>query len=315
MIKRTKENYSDREFAASFMEKLYPTRRDRILVCHQLLESIDFANRISPGAWSLTMLERGFRLNVGDVEVMTFRSEALSKSNEIIVEIRLLLHGDVTDAMLTALDENEDIHEIYPYSYKSVPQPQFLYRGIIKTASRSIPDESFKELVSALKLVRQLHENFISYAAKTSTGKVRSTSRFRGSHSSGLHAYADSFIQNSYSAPDKEHTLDLHEGGTTYVETTVYERNPLARKKCIAYYGTHCSVCSFSFAAKYGDNAKDYTHVHHLTPMASIGQEYVIDPIKDLRPVCPNCHAVIHLRQPPYSIDEVKKMLYSESDV
>jgi predicted HNH restriction endonuclease len=48
--------------------------------------------------------------------------------------------------------------------------------------------------------------------------------------------------------------------------------------------------------------------------LASIGKEYVVNPVKDLRPVCSNCHAVIHLRQPPYSIDEVKHMLQSKFD-
>jgi len=33
------------------------------------------------------------------------------------------------------------------------------------------------------------------------------------------------------------------------------------------------------------------------------------DPIRDLRPVCPNCHVVIHRREPPYSIDEVRQLL------
>jgi hypothetical protein len=32
--------------------------------------------------------------------------------------------------------------------------------------------------------------------------------------------------------------------------------------------------------------------------------------IKDLRPVCQNCHAVIHSRKPAFSIEEVRKMLY-----
>jgi len=36
--------------------------------------------------------------------------------------------------------------------------------------------------------------------------------------------------------------------------------------------------------------------VHHLVPISKIGKKYRVDPIKDLRPVCPNCHAVIHLK-------------------
>lgn len=106
----------------------------------------------------------------------------------------------------------------------------------------------------------------------------------------------------------------LVEGASFAVQVSAFERNPVARKKCVAHYGTSCSACGFNFSAIYGGPAEGYIHVHHLKPLASIGEEYVIDPIKDLRPVCANCHAVIHLRQPPYSIEEVKGMLCGDSN-
>jgi 5-methylcytosine-specific restriction protein A len=52
-----------------------------------------------------------------------------------------------------------------------------------------------------------------------------------------------------------------------------------------------------------------FTHVHHLKLLSTVGSGYQVDPIEDLRPVCPNCHAVIHRREPPYSIDEVRAFL------
>ena len=39
------------------------------------------------------------------------------------------------------------------------------------------------------------------------------------------------------------------------------------------------------------------------------GADYEVDPVRDLRPVCPNCHAVLHRREPPYSLDEVREFL------
>lgn len=106
----------------------------------------------------------------------------------------------------------------------------------------------------------------------------------------------------------------LVEGASFTVRVNAFERNPVARQKCIDHYGTGCAVCGFSFGAAYGSAADGYIHVHHLQPLASIGEEYVIDPIKDLRPVCANCHAVIHTRQPPYSIEEVKSMLSGDAN-
>ena len=109
----------------------------------------------------------------------------------------------------------------------------------------------------------------------------------------------------------QEFPLDepLAEGARFTIQVNAFERNPVARKKCVDHYGAQCSVCEFDFGTVYGSAATGYVHVHHLVPLSSIGETYVIDPVNDLRPVCPNCHAVIHMRQPPYTIVEVKEML------
>jgi len=97
------------------------------------------------------------------------------------------------------------------------------------------------------------------------------------------------------------------EGTAKEVKLTRYERDKNARSECIKYYGYACSICSFDFEKHYGQIGKNFIHVHHLTEIASIGKKHQIDPIKDLRPVCPNCHAMIHSRKPALSIEELKK--------
>ncbi|WGL16801.1 DUF3427 domain-containing protein [Microbulbifer bruguierae] len=96
------------------------------------------------------------------------------------------------------------------------------------------------------------------------------------------------------------------EGSTKTISINVYERNPQARKDCLKAHGTTCSVCSFDFEREYGEIGKGFTHVHHLLPLAEIGEEYELNPVEDLRPVCPNCHAMLHKRRPAYSIEELK---------
>jgi predicted HNH restriction endonuclease len=55
--------------------------------------------------------------------------------------------------------------------------------------------------------------------------------------------------------------------------------------------------------------------VHHLRPISEIAEEYEVDPVKDLRPVCPNCHAMIHRTPQLYSIEEMKNIrLYRPRD-
>ena len=103
------------------------------------------------------------------------------------------------------------------------------------------------------------------------------------------------------------------EGNSNQVVVTKYERNPFARKTCIAHYGLTCVVCGFNFESIYGELGKDFIHVHHLKPVAAIAEEYEIDPIKDLRPICPNCHAMIHRRKEPYLIEDIKEMIKATS--
>lgn len=99
------------------------------------------------------------------------------------------------------------------------------------------------------------------------------------------------------------------EGATTTIAVNSHERNRQARSACIKQHGTTCSVCKFHFETTYGMIAKDFIHVHHIVPLSQISEEYEVDPIRDLIPVCPNCHAVIHLTQPPMSIEELRKHL------
>lgn len=101
----------------------------------------------------------------------------------------------------------------------------------------------------------------------------------------------------------------IKEGAVTQVLINSYERNPEARERCIAKWGSSCAVCGFHFEYFYGELGKGYIHVHHLTPLSAIRQEYELDPVKDLRPVCPNCHSMIHRRSPPLSIEELENLV------
>lgn len=104
--------------------------------------------------------------------------------------------------------------------------------------------------------------------------------------------------------------LDIfYEGAKRQISVNVYERNPYARKKCIEHYGAICYICGYSFQMYYGDGFKDKINIHHIKPLYEINEEYEVDPISDLIPICPNCHFVIHSRIPAYKISEVKEMM------
>jgi len=99
------------------------------------------------------------------------------------------------------------------------------------------------------------------------------------------------------------------EGAVKTISVNAFERSARAREACLKKHGYSCVVCGFNFEAVYGELARNYIHVHHVVRLADIGASYQVDPITDLQPVCPNCHAVIHLGGETRSIEEVKDLL------
>lgn len=106
---------------------------------------------------------------------------------------------------------------------------------------------------------------------------------------------------------------DLYEGSKKIVSVATYNRNIQARRVCIANHGYTCCICGFNFAQVYGKIGEDFIHVHHLTMLSEIGEEQKIDPVEDLRPVCPNCHAMLHRQVPPLTIEELKEIVKCNS--
>ncbi len=130
----------------------------------------------------------------------------------------------------------------------------------------------------------------------------------------GIYRLADGSAEIIIRIPEEvENPENFVEGATKRISVNFYERNPEARNACIQHYGLSCSVCGFNFAAVYGEIGKNFIHVHHLRPLAEIGENYVVNPIEDLRPVCPNCHAMLHKRKTPLGIEELKQQLTNRS--
>jgi hypothetical protein len=87
------------------------------------------------------------------------------------------------------------------------------------------------------------------------------------------------------------------------------ERSKVARRLCISRHGCRCSVCGFDFKATYGNPGTGFIIVHHLYPLADARGRRRVDPYEDLRPVCANCHYMIHTEDPPVTIEELRRVL------
>lgn len=126
-----------------------------------------------------------------------------------------------------------------------------------------------------------------------------------------LFEYITPFFLNQ-SIPDYDEITNpetIFEGAKKEIIVNRYERNRKAREKCIAVHGCKCAVCGIDFEKTYGKIGCGFIHVHHIVPLSSIGKEYELNPTKDLVPVCPNCHAMLHRKEPPYDVDDLKAFL------
>jgi hypothetical protein len=117
----------------------------------------------------------------------------------------------------------------------------------------------------------------------------------------------DGRIQFLEQFPDLAALFDELVIPNTHDTRTQRRRDPREKSECIKFHGTICAICGFSFADAYGDIGEGYIEVHHLKPISEDGDliARIINPIADLRPVCANCHRMLHTKSPPYSIEEM----------
>lgn len=104
----------------------------------------------------------------------------------------------------------------------------------------------------------------------------------------------------------------LPEGAVQRIEVNRYERDRRNRAAALAIHGYSCAACEFNFGAVYGEVANGFIEVHHVVPVSRMTAGYMVNPVTDLVPLCPNCHSVAHKRNPPFTVEEIKALLKME---
>lgn len=136
-----------------------------------------------------------------------------------------------------------------------------------------------------------------------SNGNVLWQSRCDSVTPNKIFAFFDDFLRNelpqlqrkilgTFISPIQEEVLE--EGTEKQITSIRYERNRKARDLCLSYHGKTCKRCGLNFEESYGAKYAGLIEVHHIIPISEIGASYIVDPIKDLIPLCPNCHAIVH---------------------
>ena len=83
------------------------------------------------------------------------------------------------------------------------------------------------------------------------------------------------------------------------------------KKECIDYYGAICDICGFDYGYTYGESYESEIEVHNTTGYKDDKDEILedSDPIKDLIPICRNCHHILHNSKQAVSIDKLREMI------
>lgn len=133
-------------------------------------------------------------------------------------------------------------------------------------------------------------------------------------------------VENIIKSQGKKHSLLVYsedemvfEGASTVKQSKTKSRSQRLRKAAIEYYTDtngkiSCDVCGFCFEDKYGDIGKDFIEIHHEKPICQYSDEgfesYISEAIKYVKPLCANCHRMIHHNSTrPMTIDELKKVI------
>lgn len=102
-----------------------------------------------------------------------------------------------------------------------------------------------------------------------------------------------------------DENVTINEGTQTIQNTKVYERSKKLRDQAIKYYKTDdkikCHACCFDFENFYGEYGKDFIEIHHEKPVYQYNgddiEKTITDALENVKPICPNCHRMIHRRR------------------
>jgi hypothetical protein len=98
----------------------------------------------------------------------------------------------------------------------------------------------------------------------------------------------------------------FQEGYNKEIRREITLRNQSLIKSARKYFEPTCTVCGFEFGKIYGKHGDGFIEFHHLIPLSEGGRA---TSIKDIVPVCANCHRMLHRGKQIMKIRDLKKLL------
>jgi len=311
-LSKKKQEVSYERIKEAF-ETTFPDKKRREVVLTIFAESIEYINQFENGHryWSVSCSNNPYHahFHVGHNILINFNMYGEERRG------RLWLSIDSAMNEIIQLEDNDywdwDKGSFYPYypsiharnGYYLCPDLSYWYEVIKPLYFQTIDNTHAKYTKGLHSNSRHKHDPKLVDYINDQLGLNLAQPCYEGKPAAVTN-YIDEPDDISYSEqPYKEGTVKK-------ISVNRYERDGTARQACIDHYGAVCQACGMDFHKQYGDLGKGFIHVHHITPLHTIQESYEVDPIKDLVPVCPNCHAMIHrIKDTTLSIDELKQRI------
>lgn len=113
-------------------------------------------------------------------------------------------------------------------------------------------------------------------------------------------------VQGKATAKSMQNQKEYDEGFTQQILLELKKRNPALVQQAKGVYGTVCEGCGFDFGQTYGPHGEGFIEMHHLYPISRGSRRSTL---ADLRPVCANCHRMLHRGKQLFSIEELKEII------
>ncbi|MEL6271078.1 MAG: HNH endonuclease [Chloroflexota bacterium] len=74
-----------------------------------------------------------------------------------------------------------------------------------------------------------------------------------------------------------------------------------------------CQICGLNFEELYGEIGAGYIETHHEEPISQMDGEQFVD-VDGVVLLCANCHRMVHRKTPPYSVEDLKRIVTEQRE-
>lgn len=294
--KRYQRIRNDPAEARRIVEFLVPTSKARRALLAFVAKTVATAHRLSAASWGISLFPKRVCVNVGRGAVIQFfQGGALL----IVTGSQLRQVGRADKALLE-----------FKQKYSFVPDA---HEGYLETSAFDrLPSFSSAHADLVERAARNRRTCFWDYAHSPSFLVVLRDFGFDVEEP--VYPQPSKPDESSEEFPDIEDAEHFAFEGRRVLRLhlSIERRGALARKKkekVLRESGRlACEACGFDFERTYGSLGRAFAEAHHLVPLEALREGRAVS-TADLAIVCSNCHRMLHLGDPLFSLVELRQRI------